>query len=182
MSLQQRYDEASARYEAASAEYERLNEIATVSPDEATVASAAEAYEIATHAYRELTDAHLALEADDVADSASIADASPQSPVEIDPAPEFTAFDASPLPPSERAPVPSADGGIVLRRGTTVRLVPQTESGATPGVTLTRNLLQPTAQDRKAEITRNRKIAGNLPEWSPLPPGEIPTLGLRRRA
>ena len=100
--------------------------------------------------------------------------------------PVSPAFDASPVISAVPAlSAPSDDsvpaGGVVLRRGTTVRMIDQ-PSPVNDGVVLQRTLLQPQAGSRRQEITRNRKIVGNLPDWSPTPPGEATTVGLRRRS
>lgn len=44
------------------------------------------------------------------------------------------------------------------------------------GITVSRNWglgLRSSASKKDSGMTRNRKIAGDLPEWSPLPPGEL---------
>ncbi|MBM9837366.1 hypothetical protein JO861_12455 [Rhodococcus hoagii] len=47
-------------------------------------------------------------------------------------------------------PAPRDDDGLVVSREATLRSLPKGE-----------------------QLTRNRKIAGDLPDWEPLPPGEV---------
>lgn len=191
MTAQERYAQAQAGFEAASAEYERLNAAATDAPTDDASQQAREAYERATLAHSELTAAHAAWESETsavqdtdalveqvVASTTSPADGSSEAPADSENA---GVFDSLPVQTPAVRTSATHNGPVVLQRGTSVRLIPQPPTG-TSGVVLGRAPLQPTAQSRKQEITRNRKVAGNLPAWSPTPPGEIPTLGLRRRS
>src|SRR5690606_14240561 len=38
---------------------------------------------------------------------------------------------------------------------------------------ISRNILPQRAKGQKSELSRERNIAGDLPTWSPLPPGEV---------
>lgn len=194
MTTQQDYDLALAAYEGAAAEYERLNLIAESSAD------ATSAYTAAQDAYARLVAAHEALAADLATPTAyaasaepTTADLAPIAAAPADPAPPAAApegltisgFDGSPLagdPGTALFSPAAAAEGAVLRRGTAVRMVHRhvTVEEQIPAI-LRRNLLHANAQGRKAEITRNRRIVGNLPEWSPLPPGEIVARATRRR-
>lgn len=70
-------------------------------------------------------------------------------------------------------------GGVVLtRRASSTRFTPS-DVPLDDLVPIQRGLLAANNNGRKPEIGRARTIAGNLPEWSPLPPGEIVALGRR---
>ena len=59
---------------------------------------------------------------------------------------------------------------IVLRRARpAVFIAPQPEEGKL----IARELGLGVGLSKQPELSRNRKIAGNLPAWDPLPPGEI---------
>lgn len=53
------------------------------------------------------------------------------------------------------------------------RFVPKPKREEDASFVERRNLLTATASSAKHQITRERKIAGNLPDWDPLPPSEI---------
>ena len=53
------------------------------------------------------------------------------------------------------------------------RFVPKPKQEEDASFVERRNLLTATASTAKHQITRERKIAGNLPDWDPLPPSEI---------
>lgn len=53
------------------------------------------------------------------------------------------------------------------------RFVPKPKREEDASFVERRNLLTATASTAKHQITRERKIAGNLPDWDPLPPSEI---------
>ena len=60
-----------------------------------------------------------------------------------------------------------------VRRGRTTgrfhsRVVPESE-----GVIVGRDLLKSQRGDRKPQTSRERAIAGDLPGWQPMPPGEL---------
>ena len=64
----------------------------------------------------------------------------------------------------------------VLRRPSThsrtfqPRLVPQSSSD----VILDRNVLRSSAGDTKPQTQRRHEMVGDLPDWQPMPPGELP--------
>lgn len=58
----------------------------------------------------------------------------------------------------------------VIRRTRRRPFVPPTQTDDSPAVS--RELLSRT-KIGKPQLSRNRKIAGDLPDWDPLPPGEI---------
>ena len=60
---------------------------------------------------------------------------------------------------------------VVIRRGhSAARLLPAQPVAETTLVS--RNVLHARAT-KKPETSRERKIAGDLPDWEPLPPGEL---------
>jgi hypothetical protein len=75
----------------------------------------------------------------------------------------------------------------IVRRSRRAPFVPPSEGDAEPsGMTVSRIWgagLRSARAQRESGLTRNRKIAGELPEWAPLPPGELsvdrPTRGSR---
>jgi hypothetical protein len=93
------------------------------------------------------------------------------------------AFPAASAPATERIPtaVPAQPyetvaPPIVLRRARpAVFIAPQPDEGhvVSRDVGLSRGL------SKQPELSRNRKIAGNLPAWDPLPPGEIHVVSRR---
>lgn len=72
---------------------------------------------------------------------------------------------------AEAADGDATDSTVVIRRGqSAARLLPvQTVAETT---VVSRNVLHARAT-KKPETSRERKIAGDLPEWEPLPPGEL---------
>lgn len=74
--------------------------------------------------------------------------------------------------PAEAAP-PAADDGVVIRRTrTSPFLPPPVREDAAP--VISRGWAQ--AQSSSAgpsKLTKQRKMAGDLPDWEPLPPGEV---------
>lgn len=82
-------------------------------------------------------------------------------------------WDLAELEPSPHEPVaaPPADASPVLgRRPGVQRFMPPAPETSVP---LRRDLLSASRTAGRKEIGRERKIAGGLPEWDPLPPGEI---------
>jgi hypothetical protein len=63
---------------------------------------------------------------------------------------------------------------VIVRRGgrAAQRLTPRPPAVAAEGVIVGRGLLE-RRSDRKPQTARQRKVAGELPEWEPLPPGEL---------
>lgn len=60
---------------------------------------------------------------------------------------------------------------LVIRRGrSATRLLANEPAAATTVVS--RNVLH-SREPKRPETSRERKIAGDLPEWEPLPPGEL---------
>ncbi|MBS1696410.1 MAG: hypothetical protein JST91_29845 [Actinobacteria bacterium] len=86
------------------------------------------------------------------------------------------AFAAAAAPPTERIASAAAHARgtapppIVLRRARpAVFIAPQPEEGTL----VSRDIGLGRSLPKQPELSRNRKIAGNLPSWDPLPPGEI---------
>lgn len=72
------------------------------------------------------------------------------------------------------SPPPAPD--LPLRRpsANTRRFVPRTETpDEQSAVILQRNVLRASVKPPKPQTDRKRVIAGDLPEWDPLPPGEL---------
>lgn len=81
--------------------------------------------------------------------------------------PVFAAPEAPAAPPVPPAPP------VIIRRGLNgPRLLPREAAVPEGGVTVSRNVLGARATV-KTKTSRERKIAGDLPEWEPLPPGEL---------
>ena len=69
---------------------------------------------------------------------------------------------------------------VVVRRGhAATRLLPRAEEPAPGGVVVHRSVLARRSSD-KPQTSRERKIAGDLPDWEPLPPGELVVQRTRR--
>ncbi len=70
---------------------------------------------------------------------------------------------------------------VVLRRPSarTQKFEPRPTSEPGEIAVLTRNMLRATSGKTEHQTSRERIIAGDLPDWEPLPPGEI--LGRRPR-
>ena len=60
----------------------------------------------------------------------------------------------------------------VRRPRAAARLLPR-ESAPDPGVVVSRNVLRSNATAAAPTTDRERRIAGELPAWEPLPPGEL---------
>jgi len=62
------------------------------------------------------------------------------------------------------------DGVVINRRGvSTERFLPKDAAETT---VVARNVLRP-REGKRPETSRERKIAGDLPAWEPMPPGEL---------
>jgi hypothetical protein len=157
------YTEALERYERALADSTRWSEIAATAPSEENNRAAQDAYAAAQQCYADLAAIHESLGAP-AESSAGTAEAEPLT---------------HPVTPALAGN--GADGVVILRRGTPVRLVPS-PGPEDEAFVVKRNLLGDPAAPRRHELTRNRKIAGNLPEWSPMPPGEIVAPVKRRKS
>jgi len=81
------------------------------------------------------------------------------------------------------SPAAVEDGPVVVRRTRRHPFTPPESDadGASLGFSVSRSWGQGlrSARGRDAGLTRNREIAGDLPTWTPLPPGE---LGIDRAA
>ncbi|WP_242086749.1 hypothetical protein [Microbacterium lacticum] len=95
------------------------------------------------------------------------------------PAASFDLSEATPAPAPVTAAAHAGLGAdaaeqppVLGRRQTLSRFSPP-PSNAAPEQPLRRDVLSSLRTDSRSEIGRERKVAGNLPEWSPLPPDEI---------
>ncbi len=71
------------------------------------------------------------------------------------------------------APTEPAPTSVVVQRGLArSRMLARTPPPTGDGVVVSRNVLG-TRNGTKPQTGRERKIAGELPEWEPLPPGEL---------
>lgn len=84
----------------------------------------------------------------------------------------MTDLETTATPRREVPPAPTTPPPPQVRRPGAGRFVPK--AAPTPdGVVVQRNVLQPSQAKEKALTSRQRRIAGNLPDWEPLPPGEL---------
>lgn len=67
--------------------------------------------------------------------------------------------------------VPAAP--VEIRRGPRTRFLAPASNAAREEIVVSRNVLSPRKAAGKNATARERKIAGDLPEWEPLPPGEV---------
>jgi hypothetical protein len=72
----------------------------------------------------------------------------------------------------EAGAAPDAMPTIVRRGHAATRLLPRAEEPESSTVVVHRSVLARRSSD-KPKTSRERKIAGDLPEWEPLPPGEL---------
>lgn len=77
-------------------------------------------------------------------------------------------------------PLPAVDNTdpVIVRRTRRAPFMPPqpSQDSNTAGAIVSRNWgigLRSANAKKDSGLTRNRKIAGDLPEWSPLPPGEL---------
>ncbi|HMR47862.1 MAG TPA: hypothetical protein PKA68_01245 [Arachnia sp.] len=77
-------------------------------------------------------------------------------------------------PPANWAPPASASPQAAppIQRPGAGRFLPKAEAPRDSGIVVQRNVLQPSRGDKKL-TSRQRRIAGNLPDWEPLPPNEL---------
>ena len=72
---------------------------------------------------------------------------------------------------------PGSESPVVVRRARrTPFRPPESNKKQESGVTVSRSWglgLRAANQRKDSGLTRNRKIAGDLPQWAPLPPGEL---------
>jgi len=186
------YEELDAQYQAALAELERARDAADGNPSDEVLAARSDlAYHQAQQTYAALL-ASMGEPVPAVAEAAYAPTSTPVSaaaplpsdyvPLEAPPqgesqygSPSPTAHPAFGTPLAQASPV-----GVILTRPTpTTRFTPS-DTSLDDLVPIQRGLLAPAAADRKSELGKNRNIAGSLPGWSPLPPGEIVALGRKR--
>ena len=181
------YEELDAQYQAALAELERARDAADANPSDEELAARSDlAYDRAQQTYAALL-ASMGEPVPVVAEPAyapasAVPLPSDYVPLQAPPqgesqygSPSPTAHPAFGTPLAQASPV-----GVILTRPTpTTRFTPS-DTSLDDLVPIQRGLLAPAAADRKSELGKNRNIAGSLPTWSPLPPGEIVALGRKR--
>ena len=64
-------------------------------------------------------------------------------------------------------------GAVVRRTRRAPFIAPVPNNDAPLGITVSRNWAAAKSGRKNSGISRNRVIAGDLPDWSPLPPGEL---------
>lgn len=69
--------------------------------------------------------------------------------------------------------------GTLISRTRSSRFLPTDAASIDPAVVVGRGFLRSKVAPQKQQLSRERKIAGDLPAWEPMPPGEI---AVRRRA
>lgn len=72
-------------------------------------------------------------------------------------------------------PAPNSNAGVVVQRTRRTPFLPPAPDEKIPlGAVVTRNWGgAPRRSTKDSGLTRNRVIAGDLPDWAPLPPGEL---------
>ncbi len=200
------YEEAIARYNAVLAELASANALAAEDPEDTELAAAAqELYDQAQVAYADVlagyggdgaTEPTASSEASDPQSAedheaqgdpaaatarAAVADAS------VVPAESMTApasaeeYDLGDFgkPATVAAPAfgqEAPEGVFVLtRKPVATRFVPS-ETPIEELTPISRSILPMREKGQKSALSRERNIAGGLPEWSPIPPGEVLTV------
>lgn len=158
--LAETVEEAQAAYDRALAELEEVKGRLAAEPTRALSAASQQAQEAANAAYQHLLTFYPATEASPAAEAEEPV---PEAAVAVD----ESAFSAS--SPDVAADIPAQAPVLVKRPGVQRFVPPASEKPAAPLVK--ERLLARTTH--RTEISRERKIAGGLPEWEPLPPGEI---------
>jgi len=69
-------------------------------------------------------------------------------------------------------------GVLISRMRASDRFLPRPSPQAGPGTVVGRGFLASKSAPQRQQISRERQIAGDLPMWEPLPPGEV---AVRRR-
>ena len=77
------------------------------------------------------------------------------------------------VPPQDAAPVAPASPFVVRRRAAGAFVPRPLEGTEGGGAVIDRHVLGARRSDDRRVTTRERKIAGDLPDWEPLPPGEL---------
>lgn len=86
---------------------------------------------------------------------------------------EVPAAVIAPVPPAAPVAPPTPDDGFVVRRTrTSPFLPPPVQEDAAPVISRAWAQSQ-SARPAASKLTKQRKMAGGLPDWEPLPPGEV---------
>ena len=76
-------------------------------------------------------------------------------------------------PGADTQPTSDEATGVIVKRGhASKRLLPKEPEVASDTVVVQRSVLS-RRSTQKPQTSRERKIAGDLPAWEPLPPGEL---------
>lgn len=98
-----------------------------------------------------------------------VAPVAPEAPVIS----EVPAAVIAPVPPAAPAAPPAPDDGFVVRRTrTSPFLPPPVQEDAAPVISRAWAQSQ-SARPAASKLSKQRKMAGGLPDWEPLPPGEV---------
>lgn len=82
-------------------------------------------------------------------------------------------------PYSGSSPDTETVGAVISRARSASRFLPAVASPTDSGVVVGRGFLRSKVTPQKQQLSRERKIAGDLPSWDPMPPGEV---SVRRRS
>jgi hypothetical protein len=90
------------------------------------------------------------------------------------PVPEASAPTFDPAPSPNPAPAATADtSGFIVRRTRTSPFLPPTPVDADETPSVSRAWATAQGKKVKGQLGRQRRMAGDLPGWEPLPPGEL---------
>lgn len=69
----------------------------------------------------------------------------------------------------------AAEPTVVVRRPRSAgKFLPRTQpEGGSNDIVIGRSLMTARNRDLKPQTSRERRVAGDLPEWEPIPPGEL---------
>lgn len=196
------HDEATARYNALLTELETANARAAEAPDDTELAAAAhDAYDRAQAAYADVLAAYGDEEQSDAglpdavteadADTDAMPDAEDRDAIAVAETPAADAPVSTIAPPAVASEYDLGDFGapatvaaptfgqeapagvfVLTRKPVATRFVPS-DTPIEELTPISRSLLPQRAKGQRSELSRERNIAGDLPEWSPLPPGEV---------
>ncbi len=77
--------------------------------------------------------------------------------------------------PTSARPATDQDEPLLRRPSTrSAKFRPRPVPTSTTEVVLDRNVLRPSVADTKPQTQRRHEMVGDLPDWQPMPPGELP--------
>ncbi|MFT4298207.1 MAG: hypothetical protein QM597_01000 [Aeromicrobium sp.] len=130
--------------------------------------------EVATETFEAVTEPPASTVASEAPTVVIDQSAVPVAPSEVAP---VTAVSAPPGPPeSVVSAVPASQPVVVRRPGQSPFTPPEPEKASGPTPLVSRDWgtgLRASGRKKDSGLTRNREVAGDLPEWSPTPPGEL---------